>query len=166
MDAAVSPTPVDHPDRTVERLAGGGMRIEAASGEAIRIEPTDGGWAVDGPDEVRAWRLVRGSERGERFRLETAGGREELGRTTVLDESDPEPSSRFLLAGDGRMFRLVLRGPADPRFELLGWETPGAYLIARAKGEGFVIEPSAAASGLREIRHLLVLLAAEILESE
>jgi len=66
---------------------------------------------------------------------------------------------------DGRTYRLLLRGPADPRFELLGWEAPGAYLAARCDARGWKVDPQPASSGLREILPLLVLLAAELLES-
>jgi hypothetical protein len=165
-DASLSAEPATHGDRVVGRLPGGGFALEASAGESIRVLPVSGGWKVEGPSDITGWQLARSAARGERFLLGTADGREELGRTTTLDESDPIATSRYLLAGDGRMFRIVLRGPAEGRFELLGWETPGAYLTACVSGDGWVIAPAPASSGLLDIRPLLILFAAEVLDSD
>ena len=67
---------------------------------------------------------------------------------------------------DGRVFRVVLRGPEDARFELLWWETSGAFLTARPGPQDWTITPEPAAAGLQEIRPLLILFAAEILHAE
>jgi hypothetical protein len=74
--------------------------------------------------------------------------------------------ARDLLLSDGRVFRFVLRGPDDARFEVSGWETPGAYLTARPTKRGWRITPEPASAGIHDIRPLLILFAAEILDSE
>jgi hypothetical protein len=73
---------------------------------------------------------------------------------------------RYLLTSDGRLYRIQLCGPRDGRFELSSWETPGAYLTARPEARGWRISPDPASAGLEEIRPLLILFAAEILDSE
>jgi hypothetical protein len=72
----------------------------------------------------------------------------------------------YLLLGDGRLFRIAPRSPRDGGFELQGWETPGPYWIARPRKEGWTLQPTPASGGLLEIHALLILFAAEILESE
>ena len=49
---------------------------------------------------------------------------------------------------------------------MLGWETPGAYLVARPQSAGWTIAAMPACGGLQEIESLLVLFAAEILDAE
>jgi len=66
---------------------------------------------------------------------------------------------------DGRVYRMHLRGPEDPRYELVGWETSGAYLTARPGAGSWSIVPEPASSGLDEIRPILILVAAEILNA-
>ena len=73
---------------------------------------------------------------------------------------------RYLLMDDGRLFRIVFGGPRQGRYELLGWETPGAYLVALPDSDGWRIEPTPACSGIPEIRAITLLFAAEILDSE
>ncbi len=60
------------------------------------------------------------------------------------------------------MWRIVLRGPADARWELTGWETAGAYLIARPDGDAWTILRTAAGRKLAQVELLLALMSAEI----
>ncbi len=100
------------------------------------------------------------------FVLSAFDGRTEVGRTMPLVGSGRETGLRFLLLDDGRLFRIVLRGSPDGGFELLGWETPGAYLSARPEPSGWKLVPTAACGGLTDLRAVSILFAAEILDSE
>jgi hypothetical protein len=90
----------------------------------------------------------------------------ELGRTLALDSVGHPEEMRYFLMGDGRLFRFALRGPLDCRFELTGRETPGAYLTARPRRDGWHIEANPASGGIEDLRALTILVAAEILEAE
>lgn len=166
VDTAVSPEPLAHPEQEIDRLEAGGFVIRPREGRPIRAVSGEGGLRIDGPAPAGGARLVRGQGPGARFVLFAEDGRTEIGRSATLHGAAGPLGERNLVLGDGRTYRLLLRGPADPRFELLGWEAPGAYLTARPRPGGWTVTPEPAASGLREIGPLLVLLAAEILESE
>jgi hypothetical protein len=60
----------------------------------------------------------------------------------------------------------VRRGPREGGFELLGWETPGAYLTAQPASDGWKLAPTAACGGLVDLRAISVLFAAEVLDAE
>ena len=72
----------------------------------------------------------------------------------------------YLLLADGRLFRIVGRGPRDARFELLGWQMPGAYMIARPEPEGWRICPAPSCGAIADTGVLTILFAAEILAAE
>jgi len=80
--------------------------------------------------------------------------------------SGRETGLKFLLLDDGRLFRIVLVGLRSGGLELLGWETPGAYLRARPDSSGWKLIPTAACGGLTDLRAISILFAAEILDSE
>ncbi len=80
--------------------------------------------------------------------------------------SGRETGLKFLLLDDGRLFRIVLVGLRSGGLELLGWETPGAYLRARPEPSGWKLIPTAACGGLTDLRAISILFAAEILDSE
>ncbi len=73
---------------------------------------------------------------------------------------------RNLLLEDGRLFRILPRGPREAGMELLSWEVPGAYFHARPEPRGFVLVPTVAAGGIADVRVLSLLLAAEVLDAE
>jgi len=77
-----------------------------------------------------------------------------------------EAGLKFLLLDDGRLFRIVLGGSRDGGFELLGWETPGAYVRAQPESNGWKLIPMAACGGLTDLRAISILFAAEILDLE
>jgi len=83
---------------------------------------------------------------------------DEVGQTTR-----GEPAS--LLLADGRLFRIVLRGFPDPRFELRGWEVEGAYLTASPAGDAWRLGRTPAGEELEAGAELLILFGAEILAS-
>jgi hypothetical protein len=166
VDASVNPEPSTHTERELSRLEAGGFVIAPQAGRAIRAVPAAEGFELDGPEPLGGCRLARGHGPGKRFVLLAGDGNTELGRSSALHSTTGAEGERHLVLGDGRLFRLLLRGPADARFELLGWEVPGAYLTARPGARGWTVTPEPASSGLREFGPLLVLLAAEILESE
>ena len=98
--------------------------------------------------------------------LRGAGGAE-VGRTMPVVGGEGRAGLKFLLLDDGRLFRIALRGPRDGGFELLGWETPGAYIIARPEpNNGWSLIPTAACGGLTDLQAISVLMASEILDSE
>jgi hypothetical protein len=164
--SAAGAGPVVHEVRTVRRREGGGFTIEPAGGPGIDVLPAGDGWMIEGPEAVSGWRLTRGESCGRRFLLVQADGRTEAGRSSCVEGFDDPATPRDLAMADGRVFRVVLRGPGDARFELSGWETRGSYLTARPVPEGWTIVPEPASSGLREIGPLLILFAAEILRTE
>ena len=155
----------DHPEQMLGRLPAGGFELIADGAPPTRFVPDRDGWRADGaaPD---GWALRRPGEAGARFVLLAEDGETEIGRTMSLDGSDQNPDLYYLLLGDGRLFRIALRGPRDGRFELQGWETGGAYLEARPRTEDWKVAPTPACAGLDDIRALTILFAAEVLESE
>ena len=166
-DPAIADPPVDHATWFATRAAEGGFDAVPEGGEAITVRPDGEGWRVVFPGAEAGWTLRRGTEAGERFLLLEADGQTESGRTAALDAPGIDAGAeRSVLLGDGRLYRLMLRGPVDSRYELLGWETPGAYLTARISDRGWTMTPEPACSGLREIRSLAILLAAELLDFE
>ena len=77
-----------------------------------------------------------------------------------------EAGLRFLLLGDGRLFRIVRSGAREGGFALLSWETPGAYLEARSGSGGWTLVATVAGGGLVDLPTLSILFAAEVLEAE
>jgi len=154
---------VQHAVRRVVRLADGGFAIESGA-RSHRVVATDTGWVVEGDDELDGWSLRRARTPG--FVLQGKEGAGEAARSMPLVGTDRESGLRFLLLEDRRLFRIVLRGPRDGRYELTGWETAGAYLTARPLAEGWSLEPTSACGGLDEIRVLCLMLAVEVLDAE
>jgi hypothetical protein len=156
----------EHRERSLERPSEGEFALTAEGLEEIRLRPEKEGWVVEGAGDLGGWRLRRGSPVSGGFILTSAEGKSEAGRTTALAGSGRDADLRYLLTSDGRLYRIQLCGPRDGRFELSSWETPGAYLTARPEARGWRISPDPASAGLEEIRPLLILFAAEILDSE
>lgn len=155
---------VDHPAMDLQRLEGG-FRLVAHAAEPIEARAEEFGWRLVGPGIAASWRLVRRPESGG-FALVTDGDDDAAAISSSLPGVGAERDLRYLLMEDGRLFRMTLRGPRDGRWELGGWETSGAYLIARPRPAGWRIEPTPASAGLPSIRALSILFAAEVLEAE
>ena len=147
--------------------ADGSVVLDAGGSRPIELHARDGAWA-GAVDEADPWRIERVPGEGGGFRLRRSGSSDEEGARTLRmpTSSDEVRTARHVLLEDGRLFRLVERGGRDPRFELLSWETPGAYLVARPAPAGWTIVPEASGGALGDVRALVVLMAMEILDSE
>jgi hypothetical protein len=156
----------DHAIHSLRRSAGGDISLERRGAGGLRIEPMTGGWRIAEDGILDGWMLVRGEEPSTSFLLLHADGETEAGRTISLPGGGRQADLQYLLTSDGCLYRIKLRGPRDGRYELQGWESPGAYLTARPVDVGWTISPEPAASGILEIRTLLILFAAVILDSE
>jgi hypothetical protein len=157
---------VEHPTLTLVRLDRGGFEIRAETGDPVRARTTGTAWRVDGGPLAQPWRLERRDPVGGGFCLREAAADAELGRTMWLGPPGQLPELRYLLLGDGSLYRIVLRGPADGRYELSGWEVPGPYLTARPGEGGWTIVPQPASGGLTDCLALSLLFAAEILDAD
>ena len=158
---------VGHPAQHLVRRGAGAFVLEhEPGGPSLRADPARGGWDIEGDELAEDWFLRRDEGPGGGFSLRARGVDREVARTLALESVGHQRELRYLLMGDGRLFRIALRGPKDSRFELSGWETPGAYLTARPQAEGWRIEPNPASGGIPDIRALSLLFAAEILDSE
>jgi hypothetical protein len=154
-----------HPDRAVARLPDGGFEIRAAGREILRAHPSGGNWRIDGSEGSGDWLLERTTGDARGFVLLASSGRQEIGRTMPLAGA-VDAGLRVLLLGDGRLFRIVPRGARHGLFELLGWETPGAYVEARPAATGWLLVATVAGGGLVDLTAISVLMAAEILDAE
>lgn len=157
---------VDHPDRFLARLPDGGFEIEADGQPTIRAEISGEGWSIDEGKGIRGRILRRTASEAEGFVLSGTDGGSEAGRTMPLVGAGREAGLKFLLLDDGRLFRIVMHGPRRVGFDLLGWETPGAYLTAIPEAKGWKLAPTAACGGLTDLTALAILFAAEILDAE
>jgi hypothetical protein len=151
---------VDHAPAELARQPDDGFVMRWGT-TTIEAERQDERWRV--PGLAATLRRADSEEGGFVLAREDGGG--EIGRT-MAPLGVPEADLRYLLLSDGRLFRIV-RGQ-EGGFDLLGWETPGAYLRARRTGRVGVwtLEPTVACSGLIEIRALSLLLAVEVLDRE
>ena len=158
---------VEHPTARLVRETDGGFELRVERGATLRAVPLAEGWRIDGSDLPEGWSLRRAVDTGSGFLLST-GERpdDEAARTSGMCAGAGEREARSLLTADGRLFRIVLRGPRDGRFELVGWETPGAYLVARPESTGWRIDPTSACGGIDDLRVIAVLFAAEVLDAE
>ena len=141
----------------------GGFRIEPGGGAAaLAVSAAGDGWEVSqGPSGAR-WLLERDRSYPGGFVLSDRRGGASS-RTTREADGDGAPSN--LLAPDGRLFLIRRRGADAARFELSGWEVPGAYLVARPEGDGFDISLTDAGLKLDVAAEVLILFAAEILDA-
>jgi hypothetical protein len=124
----------------------------------------DGGYAVAGTAAGRGWFLrVDSAGAGGGFVLVHADAAEagEIARSSRI--AGQEGAATILLE-DGRLFRVVPRVGSDgARVELTGWETAGAYLVARPGRAGWRVEAGPAGRDLGIGADLAVVFAAEIL---
>jgi hypothetical protein len=156
---------VEHADQFVMRLPSGGFALRQADQPELRAIPDGGAWHLTGQEAVCGWSLQR-SLGAAGFSLSRSAGGPVAGWTMPLVGTAAEGGLRFVLLDDGRLFRIVRRGPREGGFDLLGWETPGAYLEALPQPEGWLLRATPACAGLRDVRALSLLLAAEVLDAE
>ena len=168
-DRAADSTLVEHPEQVVRRLDGAGFTVQVGADVVLRAESSPSGLEVRETAGDARWTLTRrreGEPSGFVLRAEGAAGQAETMPRVGAARDGEDAGTRFVLLEDGRLFRIVRRRPPDAGFELLGWETPGAYITARCEPEGWRLIPAAACGGLSDIRALTLLLAAEILKAE
>jgi hypothetical protein len=151
----------------LERLAQRGFRIEGKGREVV-VVPSGADLVVRRVGEEDLRLLRQGGEAGAGFALCTAEPSEtrEIGRTSRMPGAEGAASGASILLDDGRLFRIV------PRFhergaciELCGWEERAAYWTCRPSRGQLRIEPTVAGRCLPLVDGLVILFAAEILES-
>ena len=125
-----------------------GFRLEGPGSEVLIAAGSNVGWRLDrgGPE----WSLRQ--ERRCRV-LRDADGRERARWTGDSDDGSGVTGS--ILADDGRLFRVVLRGGARAVVELTGWEVEGAYWSARPAERGWELTRTAAGSELPDTERAL-----------
>lgn len=157
---------IDHPVLDLTRDGRSGFVLRPEGGPPIRVRPRGDDWEVtaDSPTPLAVLRRSEGSPGPFRL-LESASG-SELGRTLSLDGAAQRRELRYLLLGDGRLFRLRASVPAQAGFDLTGWVTPGAYLKARVHDAGWRLLPTPASGGIDDLLTLVLLFAAEILDAD
>jgi hypothetical protein len=166
LETTGGPLAVEHPEWALTRTSRSGFRLQTPGRPAIRVEAAEGGWSIEGAEPGRAWTLRRGGGGGAiGFVLAGADG-SELGRTMPLVGSEADDGVRFLLLGDGRLFRLLGRGPRESGLDLTGWEVPGSYLGADPTPAGWSLNATPAGAGLGDVRVPAILMAAELLDAE
>lgn len=143
----------------------GSFRLDLVDRGSVLARPIPGGYALSGAG-TEGWRLEEPQDGSSGFVLiRTAGGtREEIGRTTRDDGPGVQPVD--LLLEDGRLFRWTIRGPGNPRFELTGWEVPGAYVEAVRSREGWMLKRTVAGEELDAPPSLFILVGAELAHAE
>jgi len=146
---------------TVRIAPDGVVAIEAegrAPGTLVPRAGRRGAWSYGRGETV--WTIGRGPEHVGGFVLED--GTREIGRTTPVAGPDGGAGETTVLLEDGRAFRLRFRPTPEPRVELAGWETRGAYLEARPHRDGWTITATPAGRAMGMDDSLLVLMTAEL----
>ncbi len=141
-----------------------GFALERAGAPPLRAIPDGAGWRLEGAAR-EACRLAPDDEGGHGFAVTLArgGAVEELGRSSRAGPDEEGIAPAYLLLDDGRLFRAAAFEPRAVRVELLGWEVPGAYAVARAVEAGWIVERTPAGTKLEAGDALWVLFAAELL---
>ncbi len=148
------------------RSEAGGFRVDGDAGLLIEALAVPGGWIVEDDGGARGC-FLRETDKGPGGLVLLAGpgdNAKEMAWASRLSGKDSPPSC--LLTNDGRAFNVLLRGPRDARFDLVGWETPGAYLQARPTPHGYSITRTVAGRDLAVGADMLLLFAAAILEAD
>ncbi len=155
-------TVFEHAEQHLVRDSSGGFELQTDEGPTVRARFSGIDWCIEG---IEGWAdaILRRDAESSGFVLEFQG---KAARTMPLVGADWAGSPRFMLLADGRLYRIAHRGPRDAGFELAGWESPGAYLVASPTDKGWKLEAMVAATGLDEISTMSLLFAAEILEAE
>ena len=162
-DAAAERRSKEPTDRRLVPVSGG-FRLERRRSDTIELAVSEDGWRLTGPDALDGGSLTRDTDCGG-FVLRHPDG-VEAGRTMRTDGTAIGEGSSYLIVEDGRLFRIVLRGPRDARFELLGWETSGAYIVARPGSNDWMLCHTAAGKNLKDNDSMMILFAAEILAAD
>jgi len=157
-----------HAERLLTALEAGGFRLECAdgSGPELTVRRVGEGWFCSGDGSGAERLLRRGGPSEPGFVLLERPGGAEAGRTARLDGLGVAADLYYVLLGDGRLFRIGREDPREAGFDLTGWETEGAYLVARPGSGGWRLTPTPACGGIADITVLSILFAAVILEAE
>lgn len=151
----------------LERLEPRGFRIEG-KGREVTVAPSGADLVVRrvGEEDLRLVRQVGEAGAGFALMAPDASGTRELGRTSRMPGAEGAAAGASILLDDGRLFRIVPRWHERTAcIELRGWEECGAYWTCRPSRGGLRIEPTVAGRCLPFVDSLLILFAAEILES-
>ena len=142
-----------------------GFVLEDGTGTRLSATPEDTGFRIEGRGTTRVMLTEVREQGGWGFLVSSsdADGSVELGRTTHAGGRDEGISPAWVLLEDGRLFRVVARGVRTGTVELLGDETPGAYVSARPDEGGWMLSLTPAGSELEVGEILWILVAAEIL---
>ncbi len=161
---ATGPAAAAYPERILTQRPDGGLRLQCAAGESFELCRDAGRLRVDEPSRCSGWTIQPDRDAPGLVLLDGDDGNE-LARTSRGPGADAGAIAPSLLTADGRLFRIRSR-VRPPRFELCGWETPGAYLVIEPTEEGWRVRPTTASAGLAEIDTLTLLVAAEVLAAE
>ncbi len=154
----------DERELTLVCLPSGGFSLESGGDDPIRVVPDGEGWTTEG--RLAGWRLRRGESDAGGLVLSRPGSETEAGRATPTEPRRDGPGTSYLLLEDGRLFRVAPRGMRDGRWELLGWETPGAYWVASPEDDRWTLRPTPAGGELSDTDALMILFAAELLRND
>lgn len=157
---------VDHPAVVAVPQGGGAFALEPEGGRTGRIlvQPeSDGGFRVEGQGIEASWRMLRDDGPNGGFVVLAPEAGRELGRSVGQGRLGLRREMRYVLLGDGSLFRVAPAGSGAGGFDVSGYETEGPYLTARLEPGGWRIAPTPACYGLEDLRVLSVLVAAEIL---
>lgn len=148
----------------MERDADGGFRVTDSEGPAWVATPATAGWSVRAPRDGRSFTLR--CEAASFVVCETGGQGEsspvrEVARTLRWEETGGLVDGVFLLDEGGRLFHIQAVA-GSVRFELRGWEVPGAYWHADLEGVVWRIDRTPAGRDLPNAFELLLVFAAEL----
>lgn len=146
------------------RLDGERFRLEDSEGRGALIRPEGAGFLVEPDDGSAPMRIAPPGDGSSGLVLTGADGVERA-RTSALDPATG-PAGTTLLTADGRLFVVRAVGGTSFRFELLGWESPGAYLVAWPAQDGARIETTTAGRELPDRGAVLLLFATEVVRGE
>lgn len=143
------------------------LRIEFDSGATLEAVLEARGWQVAFPngDSVSTLHLLAVAHGGwELCDAASLAGAGECARGWVSTPTGEAEGEATIVTDDGRLYRVVpvVGTSGEGRWELRGWETPGAYWTARRRREEWVVEPTVAGSRLPEDPALAVLFAAAL----
>jgi len=146
------------------RAEPGGFSVGTPDGSSLVARSDGDAWIVTRSGDSVRWHLRRSEPRQSGFALSEGTGGTEAGSTTPLDVFAPRRSVRYLQLADGRLFRVVPASPREAGVELAGWESEGAYMIARPAAAGWEIALTPASAGLADLEPMLILFGAEVLD--
>jgi len=150
----------------LHRTSDGAFGFDDRAGWRLALTRQGGGFVLE-RDGAASWVLEehRQGAGGYVLRSGELPDADEVGRTTRGEPAGSGASVVSLLLGDGQLFRIVVSGFPDPRFELRGWEVEGAYLTASPAGSDWRFSRTPAGEELEAGMEILILFGAEILAS-